>query len=265
MPTFTMTKNWDDGQTLTENMLDDIKTSVETFLNTTKLDSDNIQTGGISNDNLAGNITTDKLDNALTAFFVPTGGCVEYAGSSIPTGWLECNGQAVDRVVYAALFNAIGETYGAGDSATTFNVPDRRGRVGVGAGTGSGLTARSRGDSFGAETLPAHDHSVSISGNTGSTSVQHSHYIGADGNGGAGTAVTNGNENTVGYLTAATYDIVTTGSSDPNSANAGISSYPRESTAHTHSYTVSGNTGSTGTGSHGVMQPSLVFKYIIKT
>jgi hypothetical protein len=65
MPTFTMTKNWDDGQVLTESQLDDIKTSVETFLNTTKLDSDNIQDGGIDSDAIAAlAVTAAKLANS---------------------------------------------------------------------------------------------------------------------------------------------------------------------------------------------------------
>lgn len=64
MPTVTITKNWDDGQPLTESMLDDIKTSVETALNTTKLDSDNIQDGGIDEDAIAAlAVSTGKIAN----------------------------------------------------------------------------------------------------------------------------------------------------------------------------------------------------------
>lgn len=62
MPTFTMTKNWDDGTVLTESQLDDIKNSVETFLNVTKLDGDNIATSGIATTNIAdGAVTAAKL------------------------------------------------------------------------------------------------------------------------------------------------------------------------------------------------------------
>ena len=46
-----------------------------------------------------------------------------------PPGWVQANGQALPRVQYAALFAVIGVTYGAGDGATTFNVPDLRGRA----------------------------------------------------------------------------------------------------------------------------------------
>lgn len=50
-----------------------------------------------------------------------------FAGSTAPAGWLICDGSAIDRVLYGALFNVIGETYGAGDGTTTFNLPDMLG------------------------------------------------------------------------------------------------------------------------------------------
>ena len=88
------------------------------------------------------------------------------AAINIPAGWLECNGAAVSRADYAALFRAIGTAYGVGDNATTFNLPDFRGRTIIGSGDGGrALTNRSRGQTGGAEThalteaeLPAHDH-----------------------------------------------------------------------------------------------------------
>jgi len=67
----------------------------------------------------------------------PTGAVMDFAGSSAPSGWLECDGSAVSRATYAALFTAISTTWGVGDGATTFNVPDMRGRVAVGSGTGA--------------------------------------------------------------------------------------------------------------------------------
>lgn len=69
--------------------------------------------------------------------FSPTGAMVQFAGSSAPTGWLICDGAAVSRTTYAALFAAIGTTFGAGDGTTTFNIPDGRGRTAIGAGTGT--------------------------------------------------------------------------------------------------------------------------------
>lgn len=87
-----------------------------------------------------------------------------YAGSSAPTGWLLCYGQAISRTTYAALFAVIGTTYGTGDGSTTFNVPDLRGRVVAGkddmGGTSAnrltdaddGLNGDTLGDTGGGET-----------------------------------------------------------------------------------------------------------------
>jgi len=123
----------------------------------------NIQDGAITNQKLTDGcvstnkvenqaVTTDKIANhAITAQQVanntltnqqlaviaqiPVGALIDFAGGNggvIPTGWLNCTGQAVNRVTYAALFAVIGITYGAGDGATTFNVPDFRGRASFG-------------------------------------------------------------------------------------------------------------------------------------
>jgi len=61
--------------------------------------------------------------------FVPPGVVLPFAGTSAPAGFLLCGGQAVSRATYAALFAAIGTTFGAGDGSTTFNLPDLRGRA----------------------------------------------------------------------------------------------------------------------------------------
>jgi len=98
--------------------------------------------------------------------FVP--GDLKMSAAAIPaSGWLTCNGAAVSRVTYVNLFTAIGINYGPGDGATTFNVPDFRGRTILGAGTGAGLTARALGDIAGAEEhqltiaeMPAHTHDL---------------------------------------------------------------------------------------------------------
>ncbi len=50
-----------------------------------------------------------------------------FAASSVPTGWLECNGAAVSRTTYSALFAVIGTTWGNGNGVTTFNLPETRG------------------------------------------------------------------------------------------------------------------------------------------
>jgi len=58
---------------------------------------------------------------------VPVGAIIPMAAPSVPAGFLECNGATVKRSDYPALFSLIGTTYGAGDSTTTFTIPDLRG------------------------------------------------------------------------------------------------------------------------------------------
>lgn len=76
-----------------------------------------------------GTITTNKLAVGIAA---PTGSISMFAGSTPPPGWLLCNGAAVSRTQYAALFAVIGTTYGSGDGSTTFSLPNLQGRVPVG-------------------------------------------------------------------------------------------------------------------------------------
>ena len=59
----------------------------------------------------------------------PAGVVLPFAGSTAPTGWLLCFGQAVSRTTFASLFAALGTSYGAGDGSTTFALPDLRGRI----------------------------------------------------------------------------------------------------------------------------------------
>lgn len=123
---------------------------------------------------------TWRLISTATGIVVEEVGAIkEFAGSSLPAGYLACDGQAVSRSTYAALFAIIGTTYGAGDGSTTFNVPDSRGRVVLDDGTGSGLTARTLGQTGGAEThtlataeLASHTHNVTAVENvSGATSL----------------------------------------------------------------------------------------------
>ena len=71
---------------------------------------------------------------------VPIGAIQAFAGVNAPKNWLICDGSAVSRTTYAKLFSVIGTTYGEGDGATTFNLPDLKGRVLTGAGTLNDIT-----------------------------------------------------------------------------------------------------------------------------
>lgn len=117
-------------------------------------------------------ITAASIDDLRTYFYDPRfiGEMMEYGSTSAPEGWLLCDGSAVSRTTYADLFAVIGTSWGAGDGSTTFNLPNRAGRAAIGTGTGSGLTARTIGQTGGAEThtltqtetpLKSHAHGVS--------------------------------------------------------------------------------------------------------
>lgn len=106
-------------------------------------------------------------DPRLLSQALPVGMMIEFGGTTPPADWMDCDGAELSRADYAALFSAIGTTHGVGNGTTTFNIPDARGRTLIGAGTGTGLTARSVGDILGEEThlltgaesgLPAHFH-----------------------------------------------------------------------------------------------------------
>lgn len=94
-----------------------------------------------------------------------------YAGSSPSSiaGWQECSGQVLAIADNPALYAAIGGGFG-GDGTTTFGLPDLRGRLPVGTGTGAGLAPWAQGQMSGAESytlttsnMPSHAHTLSVS------------------------------------------------------------------------------------------------------
>lgn len=105
------------------------------------------------------------VSGAISAFAGPA--------SAIPSGWLLCDGAAVSRTTFAGLFGVIGTTWGVGDGSTTFNLPDLRDRVFMGAGVTFPL-----GTSGGAAT---HTHTNPATGTAGS----HAHTNPTTANAGA--------------------------------------------------------------------------------
>jgi len=79
----------------------------------------------------------------------PAGVIVPYAGiqASIPSGWLDCNGSALQSTSYPALYAAIGNNWGGNQA--TFNLPDLRGYFlrGVDEGAGNDPDAATRSTS----------------------------------------------------------------------------------------------------------------------
>jgi len=71
---------------------------------------------------------------------LPAGAILQYGAASAPTGYLLCDGAAVSRTTYAALFTITSTLYGVGDGSTTFNLPDFRGRVPAGYAASGGHT-----------------------------------------------------------------------------------------------------------------------------
>lgn len=204
------------------------------------------------------------LPSMVTAYAVglKAGMMTDWAGSELPTGYLWCDGAAVSRAAYAELFAAIGTTYGAGDGSTTFNVPDRRGRASFGrdnmGGTaanritnaGSGIVGTTLGASGGAQSvtlsegqLPSHSHGSGTLVTNSDGAHTHTTTIARNLTGGTSTSsrlVSSQSDQGYGVFTA-------------TSSSGG---------AHTHS--ISGSTGSAGSGqAHNNMPPALVCNVII--
>src|SRR5262245_28732340 len=113
---------------------------------------------------------------------VPTGMILPYApgvlaAPTAPAGFLLCDGAAVSRATYAALFALIGTNYGAGDGSTTFNLPNMKGRVLAGYDnaqaefTSIGQTGGEKTHTLTLAELPSHDHGVTDPGHAHTYSV----------------------------------------------------------------------------------------------
>jgi microcystin-dependent protein len=220
------------------------------------------------NTTVGGNLAVTGAITVAGGEIIPAGVIWEYGGAAAPTGWLLCNGAAVSRATYAALFAIIGTTYGSGDGSTTFNVPDRRDRVSVGAGS-----SYSRGQTGGAVTATTStDGSHNHTGNTGGTTLTVAQIPGHQH---TGSTSTNGDHNH-------TFQTGTGGSGGtagtvPTGFNGAFSTLTVSTAgAHSHTFTTNATGGSevhshtiTTDGSHNhtvsTLQPYLASTFIIKT
>ena len=141
---------------------------------------------------VVGNGNSTKRSDAFAVYddgriFAPffAGFIQMYAGETAPSGWLICDGRALSRTVYKTLFDVIGTTYGAGDGSTTFNIPDLRDRMPIGAGNSYARNAKAGATShhhttgnftLGVSHIPAHTHGKSGAITSGITSSgAHTH------------------------------------------------------------------------------------------
>ena len=257
-----------DGTTVGAGTPSSVAATTLTASGATTLNGD-VTLGNASADTITVTGTMAGVDNKSGM----TGEVRMWAGSSAPTGWLFCNGAAVSRSTYSALFAITSTSFGIGDGSSTFNVPDMKGRMPVGVGTGTGggaedadgstvpsggsaLEARSLGEWTGAEvistahltahthTSPAHDH-TSVAHTHGMQSHTHtmsSHTHSIDVSGGSH----NHNNGSYQYLLAvngsATVQYVdNSGGTEPNLTSSGAI----QSTSHSHSGTSGINNGAT--------------------
>jgi len=166
---------------------------------------------------------------------VNTGIVVPWGSASIPSGFLECDGAAVSRSTYAALFAVIGTTYGVGDGSTTFNVPDLTDRTVV-----NKSNTKSLASTGGANTVTP---TGNVSGNAASTTLT-TQQIPSHSHSGGGTPM-------------GPFQITMSEATANVGANVGNTG---GGAGHTHSLSANftGNANS-------VLQPYLVLIYIIKT
>ncbi len=206
-----------------------------------------------------GTVSKKVTGRQISVFVLPPGFMMEFGGESAPEGWLVCDGAAVSRTTYAALYAAIGDLWGAGDGLTTFNLPDRRRRVAVGAGgSGTATLGNSVGDVGGEEThalttaeMPAHTHAAGSFAAASGGGHTHSVTLKALNTGPGAISFVDGDTSPNGAA------------STTNLPGAGTTDNPG---GHTHSISgTSGSAGGAGSPAHNNLQPSAVVLVVIKT
>ena len=100
--------------------------------------------------------------DALPVASLPAGSIIYVAKNTAPTGYLKANGAAVSRTIYSALFAAIGTTFGVGDGATTFNLPELRGEFIRGWDDGRSVESGRVFGSAQADETKAHVHTMNM-------------------------------------------------------------------------------------------------------
>ena len=178
-----------------------------------------------------------------SSFSLPAGLVTPFAGTSAPTGFLFCGGQAVSRTTYSTLFSAIGTTYGVGDGSSTFNLPDLQGRVVAGKDDMSGSSANRLTDQTGG-----------LNGDTlGDTGGTESHTLTS-----AQSGLRQHSHSATTTLTRVSGSGSSSGIEDDNSRNTVTNS-------SFVSTTISNSSALDASEAHNNVQPTIILNYIIKT
>ena len=115
-------------------------------------------------------LTKGQVDAFATEYYpLPSGAIVDFGTASVPASFLICDGSAVSRTTYAAIFAVIGTGFGAGDGSTTFNLPNLIGRITIGhSGTGDyyyvGAVGGETTHTLTIAEIPAHSHAINYVG-----------------------------------------------------------------------------------------------------
>lgn len=107
---------------------------------------------------------TDSFLSELNGVFVPIGNVMFRPIDSLPTGWLNCNGQEVSRTTYASLYATIGDSFGVASNPDNFKLPNYRDvfLLGAGSSRAPGATGGSETHTLTLAETPAHDHGMPL-------------------------------------------------------------------------------------------------------
>jgi microcystin-dependent protein len=139
----------------------------------TSLNGGGTSTTPTAGDNSTKIATTAFVQTAISSAGI-SGSILMWPTASAPSGYLLCQGAAVSRTTYAALFAVIGTTFGVGDGSTTFNLPNYTNRmpygttIGATGGSADAVVVSHTHTATSTVTDPGHLHSQSESTNFGS-------------------------------------------------------------------------------------------------